>query len=368
MSHGIHCPRHGRRTRLHSFRRAGPDRGARRPEHAAPLKSNWSNQPTTTCTPMSPLTRTRPRDRPEGMNHGVAESPLGSGAGLSPGSAWHLLAVVVGWAMEHLIPDQPDSSQAFAAPDWLPLAAAGLAAAGIVRMDGSPQGLRVRHALRWAALLLMVWAANGLPFDLLTVAGLIGHRTANGAMVLSTVYWPGLATRAFALAAALVLARLALARPADPASTRPAAWYGYAAFLLALPYPVLRLHWALGGTLGLMAPGAAGEGWEPLLIAIPWAMAAVLSLFLVSPPPWMPRRLLLAAGWSATAIVAMIGPAAIWAFVSALASGGDTGSGDIAVWVFGLFYGSWFLWAIAGGAATRSYQLRRATPRMSSPA
>jgi hypothetical protein len=39
----------------------------------------------------------------------------------------------------------------------------------------------------------MVWAANGLPFDLLTAAGLIGHRMASGAIVLSSVYWPGAA-------------------------------------------------------------------------------------------------------------------------------------------------------------------------------
>ena len=276
------------------------------------------------------------------------------------------IAVVLGWAWERLVPN-PDGPQAFA-PDWLPLAAAGVAAAGIIPLGGSRRWLRAQRALRWTGLLLMVWAANGLPFDLFTAAGLMGHRTGSGAIVLSTVYWPGLATRAFALAAVLVLARRALARPAAPAATRPAAWYGYAAFVLALPYPVLRLHWALGGTLGLLAPGAAGAGWEPLLIAIPWAMAAVLSLFLVSPPPWMPRRLLLAAGWSATAIVAMIGPAAIWAFVRTLVSGSDAASGEIEFWVFGLFYCSWFLWAIAGGAATRSYQLRNAPPRMSSQA
>jgi hypothetical protein len=41
---------------------------------------------------------------------------------------------------------------------------------------------------------------------------------------------------------------------------------------------------------------------------------------LVSPPRWM-RRLLLLSGWSATAIVAMIGPAAFWSFVSTLVSG-----------------------------------------------
>jgi hypothetical protein len=117
-----------------------------------------------------------------------------------------------------------------------------------------------------------------------------------------------------ALAAAVVLARLALARPAASASTRVASWYGYAAFVLALPYPVLRTHWALGGTLGLSRPGAA-----------------------------------------------------CWVMVTTLASGRDTGVKGIAVWVPCLFYGSWLLFAIAEGAATRSYQLRSAALRMSSP-
>jgi hypothetical protein len=299
------------------------------------------------------------------------ESPHSRSVG-SRAESWFGLAasaaVVFGWAIQRLAPNAPDAGQVFAAPDWLPLAAATFAAAGIVPVDGSPRWLRVRQPLRWTGLLLMVWLANGLPFDLLTLAGLIGHRTASGAIVMSTVYWPGLATRAFALAAVVVLARLALAPAAGAVPARPATWYGYAAFVLALPYPVLRLHWALGGTLRLLSPGAGGKGWEPLLIAIPWVAAAVLSLFLVSPPRWMSRRLLLVAGWSATAIVAMIGPAAFWAFVSALAGGGDAGTGDIEIWVFGLFYTSWFLWAIAGGAATRAYQLRSAVPQMPSPA
>jgi hypothetical protein len=245
-------------------------------------------------------------------------------------------------------------------PDWLPLVAAGVGAAGVVPLDGSPLWLRVQHALRWGGLLLMVWAANGLPFDVFTAAGLIGHGTASGAIVMSTVYWPGLVTRVLALAAALVIAHLAWVRPAGSASARATSWYGYAAFALALPYPVLRAHWALGGTLGLRWPGAAGEGWEPLLLAVPWLMAAALSLFLVAPPRWMPRRLLLLAGWTATVIVAMIGPAAFWSFVSSVASGGTTDSDGIESWVFGLFYGSWFLWAIAGGATTRAFQLRTA--------
>ena len=265
-------------------------------------------------------------------------------------------AVVLGWVMQHLVPNRPDYARIFA-PDWLPLAAAGFAAAGLMPLDGSPLRLRVRGALRWIGLALMVWTANGLPIDLFRAAGLIPLG----------VDWPGLVTRALALAAVVVLARLLLARPAASASTRVAAWYGYAAFVFALPYPILRTHWALGGTLGLMWPGAAGQGFASWVFSIPFLLAAALSLLLVSPRRWMPRWLLLAAGWSATAVVAMIGPAACWTLVTTLASGGSSGLEGIEIWVPGLFYSSWLLWAIAAGAATRSYQLRSAALRMSSP-
>ena len=278
----------------------------------------------------------------------------------SPGSRaeqWIALAlcatVLLGRAVEHLVSNRPTYARILAL-DWSPLAATALAAAAMLPLHGSPQWIRVRQALRWSALLLMVWVANGLPFDLFRITGLIPLG----------VDWPGLATRTLALAAAVVLARLTLARPAVAAS-RVAAWYGYAAFVLALPYPVLRMHWALGGTLGLGWPGAAGKGFAPLLIAIPFVLAAVLSLLLVSPRRWKPRRLMLAAGWTATGIVALIGPVACWATVTMLASGRDSGIKGIAIWVPCLFYGSWLLWAIAAGAATRSYQLRSAALRIS---
>ena len=289
----------------------------------------------------------------------------------SPGSRvepWIALAlcvaVALGRTVEHYLSALPADAMA-PAPVWLPLAAAAFAAAGIVRLEGWPQWLRVQRASRWTALLLMVWAANGLPFDLLTMTGAMGRRSASGAIVIATVNWPGLVTRTLALAAAVVLARLALTRPAGPASTRPATWYGYAAFVLALPYPVLRAVWALGGTPGLSRPDAGGHGYAPLLLAIPWVLAAILSLLLVPTWRWMPRRLLLVAGWTATAIVGMIGPVAVWVLVSGLvapAAPGPPGAKaiGIATWVVALFYGSWLLFPIAAGAATRSYQLRSA--------
>lgn len=212
-----------------------------------------------------------------------------------------------------------------------------------------PAWRRLRPALVWTGLLLTIWAAKGLPFDLLRLTPLIPL----------PVDWPGMATRTVALAAAVLLARLALALPADAASARPAHWYGYAAFVLALPYPVLRTWWALGGDAGLTRPGAAGHGFAPLLLAIPWVLAAALSLMLVSARCRVPRAILLAAGWSATAIVGMIGLAACSALFNPPAGGRSPEIG-IAGWVFGLFYGSWLLWALAAGAATRSYQLRSA--------
>ena len=259
-------------------------------------------------------------------------------------------AVLAAGILGQFIHNRPDYARAFA-PVWIPFAASLLAVTGIIQLNDRPGWLRIQKSLRWIGLLLMVWTANGLPFDLLRLTPL---------MPLD-VDLPGMVTRALALAAAIMIAKLVLARPATSESTRITAWYGYAAFLLALPYPVLRTCWAFGATIGLTTPGAAGVGFAPLLIAIPWVLAAIMSLFLVSTPRWMPRRLLLTAGWTATTIVAMIGPAAFWSVVTRLMTGGgDPGPGGISAWVFCLFYGSWFLWAIAGGAATRSYQLASA--------
>ena len=257
------------------------------------------------------------------------------------------VAVIAAKTVELYVSSPPDYDRTFA-PNWIPLVAAGFAAVGIIRLNYRPLWQRVQRALLWSGLMLMIWTANGLPFDLLRMTPLMPPG----------VDWPAMVTRTLALVTVIMLARLALAQPKTNATARPASWYGYAAFVLAMPYPILRTCWALGGTVGLMYPGAAGSGFAPLLIAIPWILAAVLSLCLVSTRPWMPRRLLLAAGWSATAIVSMIGPAAFWSMITKLVEGGDIGLKGMATWVPCLFYSSWFLWAIAAGAATRSYQLR----------
>ena len=262
-------------------------------------------------------------------------------------------AVLLGWAIKSLVHNQSTYAEAFA-PTWLPLLAAIVSAAGIIPLGGHHRWIRLQQALHWIGLLMMVWVANGLPIDLLRIVGLIPL----------DVDWFGIGFRIVALAAVLVLAHLILGRSAVSASSRPATWYGYAAFVLAMPYPIMRTIWLLGGTIGLLSPGAGGVGFTPWLACIPWLLAAALSILLVLTPRWMPRRLLLIAGWFATAVVAMVGPAAVWSLVTQLSAGNANPDG-IAIWVPYLFYGSWFLWAIAAAAATRSYQLRSAAVRMS---
>lgn len=235
-------------------------------------------------------------------------------------------------------------------PVWIPFIAAIIAAAGIIRLNSNQRWIRVQRAMRWIGLLLLVWTANGLPFILLRISP-----------IKSPGFdWPGLATRMLALVTAIMLGRILLAHQANSATNRSAPWFAYTAFLLALPYPVLRICWAFGGTIGITIPGAAGTGFAPLLFAVPWMLAAALSLFLISPPGWMPRQLLLIAGWTATVIVAMIGPLACWFLVTQLITGTLRVPEGMKIWVPCLFYGSWFLWALAAGAATRSYQLRSA--------
>lgn len=261
------------------------------------------------------------------------------------------IAVLIAWVLQNFI---FTGNTRVVSPVWLQPVAAVLGALGVMRLSSGWE--RLWKALYLIGLLFMVWAANKVLFDFLTMAGLIGD-PATG--LRARVDWPGTISRVIAFAAAVALARQALKEP-GPGKAAPASWYGYAAFVLALPYPLFRIIWALGGTPGIAHRGDAGEGFEPLILAIPWILAGVLSLLLVSPRKWISRRLLLVAGWTATAIVASIGPIALWSMITALASGKGQANSEIATWVFFLFYTSWFLWAIAAFAATRSYQLRSA--------
>jgi hypothetical protein len=268
-------------------------------------------------------------------------------------------AVLVAALVQRLVPSRPAYAEVFA-PDWIALPAAvlaGLAATATMRGDHSPSP--PRRVLYWSGCLLMAWASGGLLLDLLRVVGLWLP------IIPPIVDWPGMVTRALALGASVVLAHLTLFRPPHESGGRAPSWFGWVAFVLALPYPLLKTWWAMGGTLGLSGGGVAGElagSFALWLPSIPWLLAAILSLLLV--PTWrrIPRWMLLTTGWVATAVTANVGLAACWALVTAKVSG-SPGPEGMDLWVTPLFYGSWVLFAIAIGAATRSYQLRSAAPR-----
>lgn len=257
------------------------------------------------------------------------------------------LAVLLARILEHLAHSRFIDTEIFTAT-LIPVVASCFVASGLLQLKGRPYWHRLQQALIWISVLLMVWIANGLPFDILRITGLIPF----------PVDWSGFAIKVLALVAAVILVHLALVCPATLKHRHVTKWYGYAAFLLALPYPILRTCWALGGSWGLLRPGAAGIGFIPWLASIPWLLAAVLSLFLVSKRHWLPRRFLLATGWCATGVVALIGPITCWELCSKLLKGEDMNLNNIAIWVPFLIYGCWLLWSLAIGLATRSFQLR----------
>lgn len=261
-------------------------------------------------------------------------------------------AVLLAALVQRLAPGRPAYAEVFA-PDWIALPAAllaGLAATATLRGDQASS--TARRVIAWSGCVLMMWASGGLLLDLLRVIGLIPFG----------VDVPGMVTRTVALAATLALAHLTVFRPPHGSPVPVPTWFGWAAFALVLPYPLLKTWWALGGTFGLTGAGVAGELGGSFLLwlpSIPFLLAAVLSVMLV--PMWrrIPRWMLLTSGWMATVITANVGLSACWALLVATVNG-SPGPEGMADWVTPLFYGSWLLFAVAIGAATRSYQLRSA--------
>lgn len=114
------------------------------------------------------------------------------------------------------------------------------------------------------------------------------------------------------------------AHAADAASgsggVRPGRWSGYAASLWAVGFALVSVYWAAGGRLGAGTIGAAVEGpalaRDPAFVALLWAtavlkiLAAVLALALIGKIlRWVPRTLLLLAGWGTAALLLLYGMA-----------------------------------------------------------
>ncbi|QUH00219.1 hypothetical protein HUO13_04810 [Saccharopolyspora erythraea] len=264
----------------------------------------------------------------------------------------------------------------FAIPVWVtPLAAAlGMTAAAAMMFRHH----RATTVLTAIALGTMLLTAGGVFFDIATPISylLVGEPVPD---------WPMAVTRALALVAAILLFRAlvryrrrALAQclgcgrnpTAPPVEQR--LWLGYAGFLFGLPYPLLKTHWALGGTIGLDHSDLARDGFTRGWLVVPAALVGlVLSLALVHRwgrvwPRWVPglagkatpRGLLLFGGWFGSGLLLTMGlPAAVQMLGVAGAPAPRPIEGMHA-WPSMVFYGSWLLWGLLLTPATRSYQLR----------
>jgi len=267
-----------------------------------------------------------------------------------------------------LLPPPPpagDYTKGFA-PHWLTAigAASGLVIALLVLVRPRLGGARaVAAALAWAACAILLWSAAGVVFDILRIAAVIGIPG-----LPPFVDWPGFAIRATALVGTVTVALLALSLGEHwtqrLGSSRLAGWCGYAAAALSLPYPVLKIYWMLGGTVGWRASFErhAAVGETAMLIAM-----TALSLALVR--PWgriFPRSLLLLAGWIAA--VALLSTGALVAFgtlAEILGIVRGPAGFDLGAWIIYLAYGDWLLLGMTLAVATWVYQQRTRSPRRS---
>lgn len=244
----------------------------------------------------------------------------------------------------------------------VPAAVPWLAAALSVAM--AAVGASERRAASTGASLLMVvlavatvWSVAMLPFDALRVVGLVP-------LPLSIA---GLSLRLFLLAAGVsavvpVLRARRATQPRCPACGRVVPgrldamprWPVATAVVFALPYPVLRIAWALGGTFGTTG--------EPLDLdpVIAWGAAVVgamlvafAALLLVGKGPLWGRMLLGLGGALAGMALTVVGGLGAARVASELATEGlGSSQGELMTWTFLLVYGSWFvagLGVIVGG-------------------
>ncbi|APU13882.1 hypothetical protein [Actinoalloteichus fjordicus] len=232
-------------------------------------------------------------------------------------------------------------------PAWFAPIGAGLGMIAAALLGGSrtcrhPASI-VLGVLAGAAL---IWVSTGLLIQVfgIPVLVLFGGELPYELLPMAVRV---LAATAVALLAASILSGRVFTVPGPHGS-----WFGVVSLVLVLVYPAIKTAWALGSEFGVTGePVAHGfdAGWIPAIFAL---FGAVLVLALTfDRARFLPRWMLLAAGWFGSGALITVIPVV-------LAPAQSADSGDLAPWVFTLFYGSWALLGPTLGATTWVYQLR----------
>jgi hypothetical protein len=220
-------------------------------------------------------------------------------------------------------------------------------------------------ALIGALIIVTAWAITMLPFDVLRMVRLVPLPLSGWGIALRLLLLVA-ATAALVPVLGLRRARLercsACRRAIPGALDRMPRWPAVVAVIFALPYPVLRVHWALGGTFGTVGtpldldPAVA---WGVVIVGA--TLEAFALLLLIGKGPRWARALFGLGGVVAGAALTVNGGLAAAVALSAIATEGLESSpgADLTASTFLLVYGSWFVAGLGIMAASWRYWAHR---------
>ncbi len=269
------------------------------------------------------------------------------------GAAAILVDRADGWALDYGLGNGASVVQ------WL---AVGLvlvtAAVGLAGWRSTSTGV----LLRVVTVVVTAWAVGQLPFDVLRVARLVPLPASGWGMslrlLLVTAAMGALVTgRSLTLRHAARCPGCGRRKPGGLA--RLPRWPALVALVFAGVYPLWRIHWALGGTVGTNGrPEDAAQ-------ALQWTMAllgTVLVAFTVvlavgRGPSWL--RWPLGLGGAAVGFALFTIGAGGSLEVVGMLTGDGREETDLAPWAFGVVYGCWTVVGPALAAASVRYWVRR---------
>jgi hypothetical protein len=233
----------------------------------------------------------------------------------------------------------------------------------LLMMNWNHRGLVHRFIILLAAFgtcILLIWSSGGIIFDVLRTAAIIGVPG-----LPPFVDWVGFGTRAISLMTAILLAITTVnfrRTSRDPSvvveyikmESHSKKWFGYAAFVLSLPYPILKIYFSFGGNLAGVHESGHHAAYGEIVL---FGANALLSLALVQ--KWgriFPRWVLIVGGWTATCATVPFGFLAIFGSLMQLIGFDGPIPSDESAWLVSLVYGEWLFLGLATGAATWIFQ------------